>query len=113
MWDTVEDDNPAYCGYDSQVHLILYSVTDRTSFDSIEKLYSIASAEKSLRAITIVLVSTKNDLPETEHTVKSSEGKQWADERQIPFVESSAKTSQGMQHIRKLIMQSTGERNTD
>ncbi len=47
--------------------------------------------------IPLVLVANKTDLP--DRVVEPSEGRAFADERKMPYVESSAKTGEGIVDI--------------
>ena len=83
---------------------MVYSVADRASFDTLHQYWKdIETFANSLAGK--ILVSTQNDLPAQLHAVSSSEGQTWAQNHKIPFVEVSAKTSQGLEHLKHLIMQ--------
>ena len=74
--------------------MLVYSVTDRKSFEQIRDLYnqvSLAKEISDLSLVPVVLVANKIDL-KNHRKVTTEEGQQFADELHIPFIEVSAKT---------------------
>lgn len=78
--------------------MLVYSVTDRASFEQIKSLYEQVKEAKEiddLSLIPVVLVGNKIDLKD-QRKVSTEEGKQFADELNIPFLEVSAKTQENI-----------------
>ena len=72
--------------------LLVFSVTDRLSFQEAENLYSFTTRVKDTKHVPAVLVGNKVDL-ERDRQVSKTEGKQLADKLKIPYVETSAKSN--------------------
>mmetsp|Transcript_3179 Transcript_3179/g.4369 ORF Transcript_3179/g.4369 Transcript_3179/m.4369 type:complete len:305 (-) Transcript_3179:83-997(-) len=86
--------------------LLVYSVADRASFDELKSYFNEASA-RCVSTAKMILVSTCNDLPKEQHQVKDEEGRRWAEQHgNLPFVQISSKTLQGIQHLQIVIMKS-------
>lgn len=73
--------------------LLVYSVGNRTSFDNLDMwLGDIKKyADENL---TVLVVANKVDIDSKQREVSVDEGKKWADERQLEFLEVSAKSGQ-------------------
>lgn len=69
--------------------LLVYSVTDRASFEALSGLYAAINAAKLAHAVPAVVVSNKCDL-EHLRTVSSADGQALARSLGAPFVETSA-----------------------
>lgn len=76
---------------DGKVFILVFSVTDRGSFDQIRDLYEKILRIQEADHVPVVLVGNKKDL-ENERKVKKQEGKDLAEELQMyTYVETSAK----------------------
>eukprot|EP00695_Tsukubamonas_globosa_P002632 TRINITY_DN380_c0_g1_i1.p2 TRINITY_DN380_c0_g1~~TRINITY_DN380_c0_g1_i1.p2 ORF type:complete len:211 (-),score=89.44 TRINITY_DN380_c0_g1_i1:46-678(-) len=73
-----------------QGFILVYSVTDATSFDDLKSLYQQLVRTKGEEEIPIVLCGNKADL-EDERSVKTEEGEKLAAEWKCRFFETSAK----------------------
>jgi GTPase KRas protein len=74
-----------------QGFLVVYSVTDRPSFDSLSNFRSAVLRVKEGDSFPMVFVANKIDLVE-ERDVTSHEGQELARSCGIPYIEASAKT---------------------
>ncbi|MGY5876122.1 MAG: Rab family GTPase [Candidatus Thorarchaeota archaeon] len=73
--------------------LLVYDVTRRRTFLALEEwLDELMKAIN--KEIPLVLVANKTDLP--DRIVEPSEGRAFADSRNMPYIESSAKTGEGI-----------------
>ena len=76
---------------------LVYDIGKRSSFDSLstwlEELKNLAH-----RDISIILVGNKSDTIEGERKVSYEEGKAFADSHKLLFAETSAKTSDMIEH---------------
>ena len=71
--------------------LLVFSVTDRTSFQEAENLFSFTTHVKGSNHVPAVLVGNKVDL-EQARQISRLEGNQLAEKLKIPYVETSAKS---------------------
>jgi small GTP-binding protein len=72
--------------------VLVYSVTDRFSFEKIETFYKQILRVKDAPSVPIVVIGNKNDLV-LERVVTLAEGKELAKRLgNVPFMESSAKS---------------------
>lgn len=82
-----------------QGFLLVYSVTDRNSFDEIQKMreqiFRVQDKNSCADTIPLILVGNKSDL-ESEREVTTTEGKELAKAWRLPFVETSAKLRTGV-----------------
>ncbi|MHA1995626.1 MAG: GTP-binding protein [Candidatus Hodarchaeales archaeon] len=78
--------------------VIVYDVTRRQTFDNVEKwLNDIWKNSGRDRNVPIVLLANKIDLREEgAETVSSDEGKKLAEKLGVPFIETSAKSGEGV-----------------
>eukprot|EP00049_Salpingoeca_infusionum_P015123 m.290260 g.290260 ORF g.290260 m.290260 type:complete len:966 (+) comp15816_c0_seq16:132-3029(+) len=84
--------------------LLVYSITSRHSFDEAAAMYSFAERVRHGPPCA-VLVGNKVDL-EHERVVSTVEGQRLAEQLNIPFIETSAKTSMNVQEaIHKAVLQ--------
>jgi small GTP-binding protein len=76
--------------------LLVYDVTRRRTFivldEWLEELHKAIN-----KKIPLVLVANKTDLP--DRVVEPSEGREFADKHDMPYIESSAKTGEGIVDI--------------
>jgi len=71
--------------------LLVYSITDRKTFDEIRKIFeSILKAKDATKAGPSILVGNKCDLTDSRQ-VTQQEGKDLASSLGVPFMEASAK----------------------
>ena len=70
---------------------VVYSISDRKSFDALESIIGDALSLRGGKNTIMILVGNKNDLGE-ERQVTTEEGKAFADKKGIEFFEVSAKT---------------------
>lgn len=78
-------------------YILVYSITDRSSFDTISNVYD-RLYEANNRQIPIVLVGNKSDLLE-KRIVEKSEGEQLAKKWNSTFIETSAKSGQSVRDV--------------
>lgn len=76
--------------------LLVYDVTRRRTFIVLEEW--LEELNKAIgKEIPLVLVANKTDLP--DRVVEPSEGREFADNHGMPYLESSAKTGEGIVDI--------------
>ena len=76
--------------------ILVYDVTRRRTFIVLEEWLN--ELEKAVgKKIPLVLVANKTDLP--DRVVEPAEGKEFADKHNMPYLESSAKTGEGIVDI--------------
>ncbi|XP_046844505.1 ras-like protein RAS2 [Xenia sp. Carnegie-2017] len=71
--------------------LLVFSLTDRASFDEINKFYNQILRVKDRSEFPMIIVGNKSDL-ERERVVSSQEGNELGRQLRIPYIEASAKT---------------------
>ncbi|XP_052769779.1 circularly permutated Ras protein 1-like [Mya arenaria] len=71
--------------------LLIYSVTDTTSFQQVEALYDFLKRVKDTEQLAAVLIGNKTDL-EADRKITTQEGADLATRLGVPFIETSAKT---------------------
>jgi len=95
LWDTAgqEEYEALQDGYirESDGFAIIYSITDRRSFEQITKYYRKILRVKDSPSEPIILMGTKSDL-EDQREVTTVEGQKLANELGCIFMETSAKT---------------------
>ena len=76
--------------------ILVFDVTRRRTFivleEWLDELYKAIN-----KTIPIILVANKTDLP--DRVVEPSEGREFADRHNMPYLESSAKTGEGIVDI--------------
>ena len=80
---------------------IVYDISDRNSFDNLEKKFDLVR-DYANEDVKIILVGNKNDL-EGQRKVKTEEGKNFAEKMACPFFETSAKNNENIDEIFKLM----------
>ncbi|XP_034948493.1 ras-related protein Rab-37 isoform X3 [Chelonus insularis] len=94
IWDTAGQErfrSVTHAYYrDAHALLLLYDVTNKTSFDNIRAWLS-EIREYAQSDVVIMLLGNKTDCG-NERVVKKEDGQRLADEYQVPFMETSAKT---------------------
>jgi small GTP-binding protein len=73
--------------------ILVYDVTRRRSFTELSKWIKEADESIGIR-VPIVVVGNKTDLP--DRAVPSAEAKRWAEDQGFLYMESSAKTGEGV-----------------
>ena len=101
IWDTAgqEKYNSLTSSYykNAKGALVVYDITDKGSFNKIEKLVDDLK-NGSDKNIYIILVGNKNDL-EDQRKVTKEEGEKFAQEHNYIFHEISAKTGEGFSEL--------------
>ncbi|XP_057322379.1 ras-related protein Rab-37 isoform X2 [Microplitis mediator] len=94
IWDTAGQErfrSVTHAYYrDAHALLLLYDVTNKTSFDNI-RAWLGEIREYAQNDVVIMLLGNKSDCG-NERVIKVEDGKRLADEYQVPFMETSAKT---------------------
>nr|XP_012142292.1 PREDICTED: ras-related protein Rab-37 isoform X3 [Megachile rotundata] len=94
IWDTAGQErfrSVTHAYYrDAQALLLLYDVTNKTSYDNIRAWLS-EIREHAKEDVVIMLLGNKSDCG-TERVVKREDGERLAQEYKVPFMETSAKT---------------------
>ncbi|EGC35372.1 hypothetical protein DICPUDRAFT_55232 [Dictyostelium purpureum] len=83
----------------SNAFIIVYSLDDRESFDSIQYYKDLINQYKTISMPAIILVANKTDLPEELHQISKFEREQISKYYQAPYVESSSTNSQSLYNI--------------
>merc|ERR1712130_596295 len=104
LWDTAGQERfrsliPSYVR-DSNVAIIVYDVTEEKSFSQIDKWIKDVKTQRS-EDVIIFLVANKTDLSD-RRIIPCDDGKKKAEEHNIHYVESSAKTGY---NVKKLFQQ--------
>ena len=84
--------------------IIVYDITDRESFDNVKQWLNEID-RYACENVNKLLVGNKSDL-EAKRQVETEEAKAFADERGIPFLETSAKSST---NVEKAFLTMAGE----
>ena len=91
--------------------LVVYDITNRQSFDDIN--FWLNEIEKIANKNTVILlVGNKCDL-EDERKVSFQEGKDFADNNGIKFIETSAKTNQNVDEAFEILIDEVIKNNKD
>ena len=77
--------------------IIMYDITNRASFENINKWLYLLSQNGSDKAK--ILVGSKLDLSEEKRIVTEEEGQNLADKNNMPFYETSSKTGENVEKI--------------
>ena len=77
---------------EAEAFVLVYSVQAQRTFKHATDLYRKIQRNKDDQRIDMILVGNKSDLPMSEHEVTFDMGKQLADQWNVPFLETSAKT---------------------
>merc|ERR1711976_72691 len=105
LWDTAGQERfgsviPSYIR-NCAVAIVVYDITDLKSFKRIHKWINLVREERGDEAI-IMLVGNKIDLND-DRKVSVEEGKKKANELNLSFVETSAKTGINVKHLFKKV----------
>ena len=84
--------------------LLVYSVTQRESFDAIDGYVKelVTLKKKEAQSIKMVLCGNKSDLA-AERSVSAEEGMAMAELLGCPFIETSAKTRENVDEVMRLL----------
>jgi len=100
IWDTAGQErfNSVQQGFYRGAHgvILVYDICNRATFSHLSSWYS--QAKISSDGSTFMLVGNKMDL-ESKREVRADEGKEFADDRNMQFIETSAKTSQNVEDM--------------
>ncbi len=77
--------------------IIMYDITNRVSFENINKWLYLLSQNVSDKAK--ILVGSKLDLSEEKRILTEEEGQNLADKNNMPFYETSSKTGENVEKI--------------
>ena len=88
--------------------LLVFSVTDRHSFELISKLYDKVLRIKQVVSVPVVILGNKTDLPDDERVVSENEAKNLARDLKIPYFEVSAKAGQNVEESFTQVVQQIG-----
>ena len=77
--------------------IIMYDITNRTTFENIDKWLYLLSQNVANKAK--ILVGNKLDLADEKRIVEEEEGKKKADKNKMPFFETSSKTGENVEKI--------------
>lgn len=105
LWDTAGQERfrsliPSYIR-DSSVAVVVYDVTNKTSFQNCDKWIEDVKSERG-SDVVIMLVGNKTDMPD-KRQVTSEEGEAKANKLGVLFIETSAKSNNNIkQMFRKL-----------
>lgn len=79
--------------------ILVYDITRRQTFENVKKWFEdILQNSKRDQDVPVVLLANKTDLREEgTETVSTNEGKELADRLELSFIETSAKTGDGVQ----------------
>ncbi len=100
IWDTAGQErfrtitNAYYRG--AMGIVVTYDVTNRRSFESIPGWFDTIREQSPDQNVCKILVGTKIDLPEESRVITREQGKAFALEHKIPFIEVSAKENKNV-----------------
>ena len=101
IWDTAGQENfrsIARAYYKNSVcACIVYDITNRASFDSVQSWIDDCS-KQTPKTVLLILIGNKNDLKE-KREVQYEEGAEFAKKRNMIFLETSAKTGNNISDI--------------
>ena len=103
IWDTSGQDrfrsmtNLYY--RDAQVAILTYDVTNEESFEGLNYWLNELSEKVERDSMLLCLVGNKNDVEPSKKTVPTSKGKAFAEENNMIFFETSAKTGAGVKEL--------------
>ncbi|XP_078000560.1 ras-related and estrogen-regulated growth inhibitor-like [Glandiceps talaboti] len=95
----------------AEAFLLVYSITDKTSFDHIERLWSEIKTQKPSNVMAAILVGNKNDLKHYRQ-VTMNDGDRLADVIGCPFYEVSAMDGQQIPLVNELFRNTVRELRT-
>ncbi|KAK9504713.1 hypothetical protein O3M35_010982 [Rhynocoris fuscipes] len=99
IWDTAGQErfrSVTHAYYrDAHALLLLYDVTNKTSFDNI-RAWLGEIREYAQDDVVIMLLGNKSDCQSSERTIRREDGERLAREYSVAFMETSAKTGQNV-----------------
>ena len=84
---------------DAQVALLTYDITNESSFTGIEFWIDELKYKVENENMILFLVGNKSDASDEERKVPKSKGKKFADDNNLLFFETSAKTGAGCKDL--------------
>ena len=90
------------CVFHGDMFLILYSITDRSSFEEADRIASFVKDRKQADTALVILVGTKRDL-EHFREVDESEGSELAHQIDCPFYEISISECDGYKEVTEML----------
>ena len=84
---------------DAQVALLTYDITNESSFTGIEFWIDELKYKVENENMILFLVGNKSDASDEERKVPKSKGKKFADDNNLLFFETSAKTGAGVKDL--------------
>ncbi|CAH1401509.1 unnamed protein product [Nezara viridula] len=100
IWDTAGQErfrSVTHAYYrDAHALLLLYDVTNKTSFDNI-RAWLVEIREYAQDDVVIMLLGNKADCQSSERMVRREDGERLAREHSVAFMETSAKTGQNVE----------------
>ena len=106
IWDTAGQERfrtlTAQFYRGSQGILMLYDMTSRETFDSIDKWMTKIKDNTPDSDPVIILVANKKDIQETRE-VSRAEGQRLAKKFKIQYFETSARTAEGVEEVRSFV----------
>ena len=101
IWDTAGQERYMALNKSSfqkvQGIIIMYDLTDRKSFENIDKWLNIVS--QNFPGKSIILVANKLDLSDEKRIVTEEEGQKLAEENNVKFFEGSGQTGENVEEI--------------
>ena len=101
IWDTVGQERYMALNKSSfqkvQGIIIMYDLTDRKSFENIDKWLNIVS--QNFPGKSMILVANKLDLSDEKRIVTEEEGQKLAEENNVKFFEGSGQTGENVEEI--------------
>ena len=90
------------CAVHGDMFLILYSITDRSSFEEADRIASFLKERKNVDTALLILVGTKRDLGHLRE-VDESEGSTLAHQIECPFYEISISECDGYKEVTEML----------
>ena len=103
IWDTSGQDrfrsmtNLYY--RDAQVAILTYDVTNESSLESLNYWLNELNDKVEIDNMVLCLAGNKNDVDPSEKRIPTSKGKAFAEEHNMIFFETSAKTGSGVKEL--------------
>ena len=103
IWDTSGQDrfrsmtNVYY--RDAQVAILTYDVTNESSLDSLNYWLNELNDKVEIDNMLLCLAGNKNDVDASEKRIPTHKGKSFAEEHNMIFYETSAKTGSGVKEL--------------
>ena len=94
----------------TQGFILLYDITDRSTFEDLDKWISLIKNYKDISQFPIVIVGNKIDL-EDKRKVSTEEGRKFALSHNLLFLETSALTGKGLKEAFSILINKVYEKN--